>query len=51
VPSFGEWGFTLAAHTPPLAPARLPAGLRFLNAVSEPLLFDFRPIWRAAPRP
>lgn len=43
VPSFGEWGFTLAAHTPPVGPAHLPGGLRYLNPVSEPLMFDFPP--------
>jgi spermidine synthase len=43
VPSFGEWGFTLAAHQPPVGVAHLPEGLRFLNAVSEPLMFDFPP--------
>jgi len=51
VPSFGEWGFTLAAHRAPSGVAHLPGGLRFLNAVSEPLLFDFPPDMarRAAP--
>ncbi|WP_374524103.1 polyamine aminopropyltransferase [Sphingopyxis sp.] len=43
VPSFGEWGFTLAGHGPLPAKARLPAGLRFLTAESEPLLFQFPP--------
>jgi spermidine synthase len=43
VPSFGEWGYTLAAHHMPVGAAHLPAGLRFLNAVSEPLMFDFPP--------
>ena len=50
VPSFGEWGYTLAGHTlaghgqPALTEAaHLPVGLRFLNAVSEPLMFDFPP--------
>ena len=40
VPSFGEWGFTLAgdAWEPPLA---LPAGLRFLTVSALPPLFDF----------
>jgi spermidine synthase len=43
VPSFGEWGFTLAAHEPPMGAAHLPQGLRFLTAVSEPLMFEFPP--------
>ena len=45
VPSFGEWGYTLAGHGQPALTeaAHLPAGLRFLNAVSEPLMFDFPP--------
>jgi spermidine synthase len=51
VPSFGEWGYTLAAHQPPVAPARLPAGLRFLNATSEPLMFDFPPDMARRPVP
>lgn len=51
VPSFGEWGFTLAAHSAPVAPAHLPAGLRFLNPVSEPLMFDFPPDMARRPVP
>jgi len=36
VPSFGEWGFVLAARTPPVLPRHLPTlGLAFLN---EPAL-------------
>ncbi len=41
VPSFGEWGFVIASRRPFHAPASLPAGLRFLNLQSLPLLFDF----------
>ncbi|XAH23576.1 polyamine aminopropyltransferase [Xylophilus sp. GW821-FHT01B05] len=41
VPSFGEWGFVLASHRPWRLPTALPAGLRFLNLQSLPLLFDF----------
>jgi spermidine synthase len=44
VPSFGEWGFILAAGAgaPPYEPpARLPGGLRFLTAAAVPPLFDF----------
>ncbi len=40
VPSFGEWGFTLAGNAwdPPV---RLPDGLRFLTVSGIPQLFDF----------
>jgi spermidine synthase len=41
VPSFGEWGFVLAGRRPWRAPEALPPGLRFLDAASLPLLFDF----------
>jgi spermidine synthase len=41
VPSFGEWGFVIASRRPYRLPSQLPAGLRFLNAKSLPLLFDF----------
>ncbi|WP_404371511.1 polyamine aminopropyltransferase [Sphingomonas sp. MMS24-J45] len=43
VPSFGEWGFVLASNRaiPPAGP--LPAGLRFLNGVTEQLAFAFPP--------
>lgn len=41
VPSFGEWGFVIASRRPYRMPATLPAGLRFLNLPSLPLLFDF----------
>ncbi|RVU05351.1 polyamine aminopropyltransferase [Novosphingobium umbonatum] len=51
VPSFGEWGYTLAAHQPPVMAANLPAGLRFLNATSEPLMFDFPPDMARRPVP
>jgi len=51
VPSFGEWGFTLAAHRLPFGPVHLPGGLRFLTAVSEPLLFDFPPDMARRPVP
>ena len=51
VPSFGEWGFTLAGHRGLMAAAHLPGGLRFLNAVSEPLMFDFPPDMARRPVP
>ena len=41
VPSFGEWGFVIASRRPYRLPTALPPGLRFLNAQSLPLLFDF----------
>ncbi len=40
VPSFGEWGFTLAGKTWQ-PPRTLPAGLRFLTVSTIPELFDF----------
>ncbi|SDM12983.1 spermidine synthase [Oryzisolibacter propanilivorax] len=41
VPSFGEWGFVIAARRPWRLPQALPAGLRFLDAASLPLLMQF----------
>jgi spermidine synthase len=41
VPSFGEWGFVIAGRRPYRLPTHLPDGLRFLNAKSLPLMFDF----------
>ena len=40
VPSFGEWGFTLAGNSwePPVS---LPSGLRFLSVTAIPQLFEF----------
>jgi spermidine synthase len=46
VPSFGEWGFIVGSRRPfdvQAAAARLPAGLRFLDARTLPALFDFPP--------
>ncbi|MEM8929945.1 MAG: polyamine aminopropyltransferase [Acidobacteriota bacterium] len=44
VPSFGEWGFTLAARTPPQTDAsRLPRDLRFLSPGVLPSLFVLPP--------
>jgi spermidine synthase len=50
VPSFGEWGFILAANGPIAAEARILPG-RFLNAATASRLFDFPPDMarRAAP--
>ena len=41
VPSFGEWGFIIASRRPYVLPSALPEGLRFLDAKTLPLLFDF----------
>lgn len=41
VPSFGEWGFTLASLAPYRPPASLPRGLRFLTPALVPQLFEF----------
>jgi len=41
VPSFGEWGFIVAARRPFRLPGVLPAGLRFLSPADLPALFDF----------
>jgi spermidine synthase len=43
VPSFGEWGFTLAAHGPIPAQVRLPPGNRFLSPATEARMYDFPP--------
>lgn len=52
VPSFGEWGWVLAAPRPFEAPARVIAGLRFLSDATLPALFSFGPDmarWAEAP--
>ncbi|MBK9088247.1 MAG: polyamine aminopropyltransferase [Holophagales bacterium] len=43
VPSFGEWGFVLAAPKPFDLPARLVPGLRYLSDETLPALFSFGP--------
>jgi spermidine synthase len=43
VPSFGEWGFVLAARKPFEVGTRLPANLRALSAALLPSLFLFGP--------
>jgi len=43
VPSFGEWGYVLAAHGEWQPPGRLPAGLRFLTPQNVATLFEFPP--------
>jgi spermidine synthase len=39
VPSFGVWGFVLAAAQPIADPAPMPQGLRFLDAAAHAALF------------
>ena len=43
VPSFGEWGFVLAATGPYALPTAYPPGLRFLTVDGTPPLFVFPP--------
>lgn len=43
VPSFGEWGYTLAALHPIAGEARMPPGNRFLSPGTAERLFDFPP--------
>ena len=43
VPSFGEWGFVIAARRPYAMPRALPGGLRFLTPDGLPALFHFPP--------
>jgi spermidine synthase len=43
VPSFGEWGFILAATGPYALPSAYPPGLRFLTVDGTPPLFVFPP--------
>jgi spermidine synthase len=49
VPSFGEWGFILAAHRPLTAELRLPEGVRFLDARVFATLFEFPPDMQRVP--
>lgn len=50
VPSFGEWGFTLAAHRPISHQADVPSG-RFLTPQIAERLFDFPPDMARRPTP
>ena len=43
VPSFGEWGFTLAAHQPLGEAVTLPQNNRFLTPVTARASLDFPP--------
>jgi spermidine synthase len=49
VPSFGEWGFVLAGHSPFQPPTQLPAGLRFLTAETLEQMFSFPPDMKRVP--
>jgi len=49
VPSFGEWGFVLAGHTPFHMPTRLPDGLRFLTPDVLAQMFSFPPDMQRVP--
>ena len=49
VPSFGEWGFVLAAASGWTAPRAYPPGLRFLTVEGTPALFAFPPDMAAVP--
>jgi spermidine synthase len=51
VPSFGEWGFVLAARHDYTPPAALPDGLRFLAAASLSTLFEFPSDMARVPMP
>jgi len=49
VPSFGEWGFVLAAAAAWTPPRAYPPGLRFLTVEGTPALFAFPPDMDAVP--
>ena len=51
VPSFGEWGFTLAAHLPVSDAVSLPSKLRFLTPTAERAMFEFPPDMARRPTP
>jgi spermidine synthase len=49
VPSFGEWGFVLAAKDPVPVPNHVPSGLKYLTNTSVASLFDIAPDMAAVP--
>ena len=53
VPSFGEWGFTLASQDAPAHPqvSRLPKGLRYLDSAALADMFFFPADMAALPSP
>src|SRR5271163_3821660 len=51
VPSFGEWGFVIAAYHDYQLPTSLPNGLRFVSVDGLPALFQFPPDMSPLPMP
>ena len=51
VPSFGEWGFVLAAAHPFEVPESLPPGLRYLSTTTLASLFAFGPDMQRTDQP
>ena len=51
VPSFGEWGFVLAATREYTPPRSLPDGLRFVTVEGLPAFFQFPPDMAPVPMP
>ncbi len=51
VPSFGEWGFILAARRPLSPPVEIPVGLRYLSKANIASLFTFGPDMDRVPVP
>jgi spermidine synthase len=49
VPSFGEWGFVLAAREPLPLPTHVPSGLRYLTDGTVASLFDLAPDMASVP--
>jgi spermidine synthase len=49
VPSFGEWGYVLAAKEALPIPSHVPAGLKYLTDTSVAALFDLAPDMSALP--
>ncbi|WP_026791145.1 polyamine aminopropyltransferase [Pleomorphomonas oryzae] len=43
VPSFGEWGFTIATNKPYASPKSYPSGLKYLNVETADDMFHFAP--------
>lgn len=41
VPSFGEWGFIMAAHNPLAMPVEFPAGLKFMDRITFETMCQF----------
>jgi spermidine synthase len=49
VPSFGEWGFVLAGHSPFQMPEKLPRDIRFLTPAVLADMFSFPPDMQRVP--